>query len=289
MYLIAEAGATHDGYEDAVKLLNIANKSGFNAFKIQMIDADRIMSDKTQLFEYGILSGETIKDSLYDVLKKDELTKDEIRNIKTYCDGRGLDFISTAMYEDDVDFLVDIGCKTIKVCSGDIDLYDLISYISKKDVCIHLDSGNATIAEVEKAVDCIEENNRNIVIHHCPSGYPAKVDKVNLNIIKTLKQMFPYPIAFSDHSPSWDMCMIAIGLGATVLEKTITLDRNKRADEHMFSLDIHGARKFVETVRMAITALGSNRKHISEEERINNLKVRRQLRNGTWSRPRDNN
>ena len=100
------------------------------------------------------------------------------------------------------------------------------------------------------------EGNENIIIHHCPSGYPARLEGINLNIITTLRKMFPYPVAFSDHSPGWDMDVAAVTLGANLVEKTISEDRTTRGVEHIFSIEPRDMKKFVETVRGIEIALG---------------------------------
>ena len=97
-------------------------------------------------------------------------------------------------------------------------------------MCLQLDTGNSSIGEIEAAVDVIRAaGNENIIIHHCPSGYPAHLESINLNVIPTLKRMFPYPIAYSDHTPGWEMDVAALALGANLIEKSITEDRMTRS------------------------------------------------------------
>jgi sialic acid synthase SpsE len=141
---------------------------------------------------------------------------------------------------------------------------------------IQIDTGNATIGEVEAAVDVIARaGNRRVVIHHCPSGYPARLESINLRIITTLKRMFDLPIAYSDHTPGWDMDIAAIALGANMVEKTITHDRTTRSVEHMFSLEPADMSAFVRAVRELETALGGTRKKLSETELNNRIAIRR--------------
>ena len=114
-----------------------------------------------------------------------------------------------------------------------------------------------------------------VVIHHCPSGYPARLESINLRIIPTLKTMFDLPIAYSDHTPGWDMDIAAIALGANMVEKTITHDRTTRSVEHMFSLEPADMAAFVRAVRELETALGDTRKRLSEKELANRTAIRR--------------
>ncbi|MCK5404353.1 MAG: N-acetylneuraminate synthase family protein, partial [Desulfobulbaceae bacterium] len=110
---------------------------------------------------------------------------------------------------------------------------------------------------------------------HCPSGYPARLESINLNVVRTLKRIFPYPIAFSDHTPGWEMDVAAVAMGAHIVEKTITLDRTQQSCEHMMSLEPGEMARFVEIIREVEVALGSKRRILSPKERENREHVRR--------------
>jgi sialic acid synthase SpsE len=134
------------------------------------------------------------------------------------------------------------------------------------------------LGEIEVAVDILEECGcHKIIIHHCPSGYPARLQGINLRVIQTLHQMFPYPVAFSDHSIGYDMDIAAIALGANMIEKTITLDRTIRSPEHIMSLEPHDAASFIKAIRDLEIALGSRRRKLSEKEKKNKVVVKRSL------------
>ena len=135
-----------------------------------------------------------------------------------------------------------------------------------------------TIGEIEGAVDIIRsEGNENIIIHQCPSGYPARLESINLRIIQTLKQMFPYPVAFSDHTPGDEMDIAAIALGANVIEKTITEDRMTRSVEHVMSLEPNDMKSFVKTIREVEIGLGERRRIIKNDEIIKRDEIRRSV------------
>jgi sialic acid synthase SpsE len=119
--------------------------------------------------------------------------------------------------------------------------------------------------------------NERIIIHHCPSGYPARLESINLKILTTLRQMFEFPVAFSDHTPGWDMDVAAVALGANMVEKTHTLDRRTRSAEHIMSLEPDEAAAFVRAIRDVEVALGRPRRRMSEEEARGKLKARRSL------------
>jgi N,N'-diacetyllegionaminate synthase len=276
VYIVLEAGPTHHGLDSAKKLVKAAKDACANAVKFQFLSADRLMADRSVMFEYTYLERDTegnerfvsTRERLYDILKRRELSRDEWKDLKRYCDKTGIPLFLTATYNDEVDILVDeLGLDSVKINSSDITEIGFIKYCASKGINIQLDTGNADIWEIERAVIAAEQEGcKNIIIHHCPSGYPARLQSIHLNMIKTLKTMFPnYSIAFSDHSPGWEMDVAAVALGADMLEKTITLDRTIKSCEHSFSLEPEEAKRFVESIRELEVALGSARRIIPHE------------------------
>lgn len=275
-HIVLEAGPTHNGIESAKKLAKMAKDAGADSVKYQLLYADRLMADKSIMFSYKCLEITSdnqekfveVQEPLYDILKRRELTKNEWIELKLYCDEIGIHMFTTATYRDEVDFVVDeLKIDSIKINSSDVNDLEFIEYCAKKGVNIQLDTGNADIWEIEKAVIVAEEAGcDNIIIHHCPSGYPAHVESIYLRQIATLKSMFVnHSIAFSDHSPGWDMDIAAVAIGADMIEKTITLDRTIRSCEHSFSLEREGSIKFVKSIRDVEMALGSERRVIPSE------------------------
>ena len=171
-----------------------------------------------------------------------------------------------------------MGCDSIKIASADVNHYPLIEYAARSGISLQLDTGNSTLGEIEAAVDrIVRAGNERIIIHHCPSGYPARRDSINLRVIETLKAMFPYPAAFSDHSPGWDMDIAALCLGANMLEKTITLDRTTPSVEHIMSIEGEDIPRFVGVMRGLETAFGSPRRIMHPEEIRKRDMVRRSI------------
>ena len=167
--------------------------------------------------------------------------------------------------------------NSIKINSSDVNDLEFIEYCATKGVNIQLDTGNADIWEIERAVIVAEEAGcNNIIIHHCPSGYPARLESIHLNMIQTLKRIFPnHAIAFSDHYPGWDMDFAAVALEADMIEKTITLDRTIKSCEHSFSLEPNDASNFVNSIREVETALGDSRRTIPSEIKLKRKNARR--------------
>ena len=285
-FIVLEAGPTHNGLESAKKLSKAAADAGADAVKFQLLYADRLMADKSVLFSYQYLEIDENgterfvphEERLYDVLKRRELGREEWRALKAYCDEIGIAMFTTATYRDEVDFIVDeLAIDSIKLNSGDVNDLEFIEYCATKGVNIQLDTGNADIWEIERAVITAEEAGcSNIIIHLCPSGYPTREDSIHLRMLGTLKQMFPkYGIAFSDHSPGWDMDIAAVALGADMVEKTITLDRTTKSCEHSFSIEPDQAIRFVKSIRAVEKALGDSRRTIPTDVKQSRKKARR--------------
>ncbi len=259
--IVFECGPTHSGLDEALKLVEAAR--GADAIKFQLIDADRLVADREKTIGYKVLqNGHMVdrSDSLHKILKRRELSETDWHELRDAAREAGLDFYCTACYEDEFDFLIDrLGVDAVKVASADIDNLPLLRYLSAQDVEVHIDTGSANVWEVDRAVETLGD----CVIHHVPSGYPAHLPSINLNVIKTLKLMYPeHLIGFSDHSPGWEMDIAAVSLGAGLVEKTITLNRYTQQIEHCFSLEPDETTVFIQKIRELEEALGSTRRII---------------------------
>jgi sialic acid synthase SpsE len=283
-FLTLEAGPTHDGLANAMKLVSLAAEAGADAVKFQIIDPDRLVADRKLPFTYDILVNretgktETVSEPLYDILCRRTLSHDEWRRLKKHSDSLGLAFFATIGFEDEIKLLESMNCDSIKIASADVNHFPLLKLAAKTGMCLQLDTGNSTLGEIEAAIEVIRaQGNENIIIHQCPSGYPARLDSVNLRVISTLKQMFGYPAAYSDHTPGWEMDIAAVAMGANLVEKTITLDRTTRSVEHIMSLEPQDMRAFVKAIRDLETAMGSPRRILQDAERKKRNTYRRSI------------
>lgn len=283
-YITFEIGPTHDGVESAKRLIKYSADAGADAVKFQIFDPDRLVADKNQLFSYGILKDretgeiEMVEEPLYDILKRRSLSNNQWKEVKAYSDQLGMAFFATVGFDEDVELLEELQCDSIKIASADVNHYPLLRRSARTGMCIQLDTGMASLGEIEQAVEVISaEGNRNIIIHQCPSGYPARLESINLNIIPTLKKMFPFPVAFSDHTPGAEMDIAAVALGANLVEKTVTEDRTTRSVEHIMSLEPHEMKKFVRTIRDVETGLGADTRVLHEEEKKKRDAIRRSV------------
>lgn len=283
-FIVYEAGPTHDSLSSAKKLVQMAADAGADAVKFQLVDPDRLVADKQQLFSYDVLvdretgKTETVSEPLYDILCRRVLSPDEWRELKRFSDELGLAFFVTVNFDEDLDFVRDMKCDSLKIASADVTHLPLIRKAARTGVCIQLDTGNSTLGEIEMAVDAIlAEGNANVIIHQCPSGYPARLESINLRVIPTLKQMFGCPVAYSDHTPGWDMDVAALVIGANMVEKTISADRTTPSVEHIMSLEPPELEQFVSVIRDVEIALGSPRRLMDDEEREKRLAIRRSV------------
>lgn len=280
VFIVFEAGPTHTGLDSAKELSSHAREAGADAIKFQITDHDRLIQDRGLMFSYNILNEngqmEPVSEPLYDIWERRYMPPEDWKALKAHCDQIGLNFFATIFSPEDVDLVVEMGCHSIKIASQDTNYQDLIEYAAGKGLPVQLDTGGSSLGEVERAVDwLLEAGNDQILINHCPSGYPAHAESIHLRMIGTYKKIFPYPVAFSDHTPGWRMDVAAVAVGANIVEKTITLDRTQRSCEHLMSLEPPEMREFVEIIREVETAMGSERRALTAEQRAKREDTRR--------------
>ena len=272
--VVFECGPTHNGLPSAKRLVDIAFASGITCIKFQMLSADKLVSDKKQLFKYSILknksTGETleVEEPLYEILSRRQLNKEEWKELANYINSKNMIFICTVLHLEDIDFLKEIGCDSLKIASADIDFVPILEAAARSGLNVQIDTGSSSLEEISFAVRVLELNGcKSLIIHHCPTGYPARLESINIKMIKTLREIFPkYPIAFSDHTPDADMDIAAITQGVNLVEKTITEDRATKSVEHIFSLENEQLNNFIKRIKDLEIALGSYKREFSKEQ-----------------------
>jgi sialic acid synthase SpsE len=282
VFIVFEAGPTHTGFESARRLIEVAAEAGADAIKFQVLDTRRLMGDPSVELTYTALGADDrpvqITEPLVTILERRALPLEQWAELKRHSDKVGITFFATVDYAETLAFLVGLGSHALKVASGDLNHEPWLAEVAASGIPVMIDTGSSTIGEVERAVEIITAaGNERIIIHHCPSGYPARLESINLKILTTLRQMFEFPVAFSDHTPGWDMDVAAVALGANMVEKTLTHDRRTRSAEHIKSLEPDEAAAFVRAIRDVEVALGRPRRRMSEEEARGKLKARRSL------------
>jgi len=257
-YISLEASSTFENFDEAIQLTKIAADSGADAIKFQNFlpgDAERIMGIHNIKVDFSSPTGEK-QELMFDAIKRRELTKEEWIKLSKYSHDLGLDFILTPYFPEFLSMLSEIKGDAIKVNKGDINNVLFIEQIAKTNLPILLD-GREKFSDVEIAAKICEENeNEQIVIMHCPSGYPAEHSGVHLKAINKIQEKFDYPIGFADHSLGGIMNYAALALGVKVIEKTITLNKNKEQSEHYMSLEPNEIKSFIENIKSIELAMG---------------------------------
>ena len=282
VFIVFEAGPTVCGVESARQLVTVAAGAGADAIKFQILDTDRLVGHRDLTITYKVLTAsgevEEVVESLQMVLKRRELSRAEWTEVKQLADQVGITFFATVDYPDQLEFVLKLGCHAVKICSGDVTHLAWLAEVARAGLPTMIDTGMATLGELEAAADTILAAGAPLLIHHCPSGYPARLASINLRMIPVLRDLFPtVPICFSDHTPGRDMDIAAVALGASMVEKTLTLDRRTRSPEHIMSLEPSEAGAFVQAIRDLEVALGQPRRVMTLAEARGKLTARRSL------------
>lgn len=271
-YIIAEIGGNFTTFEEAKKLVDGALYAGVDAVKLQTYRADTVSSKKA-MFDME----NTGKISQHELFKQYEVSEDLHIKVIDYIKQTGLDWFSTPAHKTDADMLIKLGMKYHKVGADDAVNLPFLKYLAKTNMPILLSSGLCTLDEVRESVKTIlEVGNDKLVLFHTVSNYPTHDEDVNLNALNTLKQEFPnLIIGFSDHSIGPVASIAAASMGAKVIERHFTYDKNAEGPDHMLSSDPEEMKYLVETIRKIEIMRGSGAKEPTGQElqnRVNNRK-----------------
>lgn len=260
-FLIAEAGVNHNGSLDlALKLVDAAVCAGADAVKFQTFTAARVVTRDAPKAAY---QKETTgsEESQLEMLQKLELSPNAHREIQAYCGKRGIPFLSTPFDEESADFLEGLHVPAFKIPSGEITNLPFLEHVARKGKPLIVSTGMSSMEEVESAVAVIRQaGNDDLALLHCVSAYPAEAADANLSAMRTMAQAFDVPIGYSDHTLGIEVALAAVALGAHVLEKHFTLDRNLPGPDHRASLEPDEMSALVRGVRTVEAAIGHGRK-----------------------------
>ena len=280
-YLIAEIGVNHEGdFNLAKHLIDLAKEGGANAAKFQTYKAHKLASKESP--SYWDTSKETTK-SQYELFQKyDKFSKDDYYNLSEYCQKVGIDFLSTPFDDDAVDFLNPI-IPFFKVASADINNIPLLRKIATKNKPIILSTGASTLSEVENAIQVINEINQiEIGLLHCILNYPTNDELANLNMIESLKKIYPEcVIGYSDHTipdPNMLTLTTAYILGAEIIEKHFTHNKKLEGNDHYHAMDVKDTKIFRNITEKIIKLKGKKSfKKPIQSENISRLNARRSI------------
>lgn len=276
--IIAEAGVNHNGdIETAKELALVAKECGADIVKYQTVDLDSIVSKDAPMAEYQKNNTGTVE-SQKDMLSKLILSYDEFVELKRYCDEIGIEFLSTPFELKSVEFLENLGCSKWKIPSGEITNYPYIARIAKTKKPIILSTGMSTIEEVEECVELLRRYGaEDITILQCNTQYPTEYEDANVKAMITLKEKFGTKVGYSDHTRGVIVPVMAVALGASVIEKHFTLDKNMQGPDHKASLEPTELKEMVLAIRNAERALGTGIKVPSSSEIANKAVVRKSI------------
>lgn len=270
VYIIAEAGDNHNGdFNTALKLVDVAKSAGADCVKFQTFVTEEIISKYAEMAEYQ-KKNTGKEESQFEMVKRLELSFDEFRKIKEYCDRVGIQFLSTPFDLKSVDFLNELGVPFFKIPSGEITNYPYLIKIAHTGKPVVMSTGMCEPDEILAAINVLEKNGSGeITLLHCNTEYPTPLKDVNLYAMRTMKKMFGKKVGYSDHTKGIEVPVAAVALGACVIEKHFTLDKNMPGPDHKASLEPDELGRMVKNIRNIEIALGDGVKRVSESERKN--------------------
>jgi len=301
--IIAEVGVNHNGSIDqAKKLVDVAKLAGADIVKFQTFKSERLVTVDAQKAQYqreNIEGGST----QFDMLKALELSKAEFIELKRYCDNCNIEFLSTAFDTESLSFLVnEVGLKRLKIPSGELTNIPFVMQHAQTNLPLIVSTGMADLDDVNRAVlsislaneyhsdypwlaGVLEKNKqldysalaKRVTLLHCTTEYPAPVETINLNAMVTVWNQFDLPIGYSDHSTGDLAAVGAIALGATVIEKHITLSKTLPGPDHKASMEPKEFENFVHSVRTMELMLGTGEKSPADIEKQNRIAARKSI------------
>ena len=277
VYIIAEAGVNHNGDIDlAYRLVDAAKEAGADCIKFQTFKSENLVSHTAQKAEYQ--KEATGDSSQQDMLKELELSYDEFVSLKEYCDRKGIVFLSTPFDFESIEFLNSIEMPFWKVPSGEVTNYPYLVALAKTGKPVVMSTGMCEMEEIGDAIQVLWNNGtRDIRLLHCNTEYPTPFEDVNLRAMVTLRDTFGVEVGYSDHTRGIEVPIAAVAMGAAVIEKHFTLDRNMEGPDHKASLEPQELKQMVDSIRHIEAALGSGDKRPSPSEKKNMAVARKSI------------
>ena len=268
VFVIAEAGVNHNGdLALALALCDAAREAGADAVKFQTFRAEDLVVPGAPTADYQ--KRQTGEQDQFSMLRKLELSREQHEQLRDHCAAIGIEFFSTPFSVEAVDLLVALGVRRLKMPSGELTHRALVQHACASGLPVLLSTGMATLAEVQEALGwarAVRPSLDGIAVLHCTSAYPAPDEALNLRAITTLREALGLPIGYSDHSLGIEASLAAVSLGATVIEKHLTLDRSLPGPDHAASLEPGEFADMVRGIRRIGAMLGDGIKAPRREE-----------------------
>ena len=276
--IIAEAGVNHNGdFDMAKRMVYEAKACGADCIKFQTFKAERLVTELSPKAPYQ-LETTSADETQLEMLKKLELSEDEQKYLMKLCSDVGIIFLSTPCNIEDVDFLNSLDVAAFKIASAFAVEPYFLRHIAKRMKPILLSTGMCTLAEVDEAIRIIRgEGNEEIILMQCTTNYPSAIEDANLLAMQTLSSSFDVLVGYSDHTSGLVASTVAVSLGACVIEKHFTLDKNLSGPDHLASADPEEFAQLVKSIRSAETCLGNRVKFPTAVEVKNTEYMRRSI------------
>lgn len=267
VFIIAEAGVNHNGsIELAKQLVDKAVFAGVDCVKFQTFKAENLVNKEAKKADYQV-NNTGNNDSQLSMLKKLELSFDNFVELKKYCDDKGIVFLSTPFDHESIEFLASLNMPIFKIPSGEITNLPYLRKINSYKKEVILSTGMATIDEIQDALKVLKDCK--VTLLHCTTEYPCPYESVNMNAMLTLKNEFGLDVGYSDHTQGIEIPIMAVAMGAKVIEKHFTLDKNMEGPDHKASLEPHELKAMVDAIRNIEKAFGDGVKEPQEAEKKN--------------------
>lgn len=277
IFIIAEAGVNHNGsLEIAKALIDVAAQSGADAVKFQTFKADKLVSKTAQKASYQKQTTDA-DESQYAMIKKLELDEKAHHELIHYCAQKNILFLSTPFDHESIDLLADLGMEIFKIPSGEITNLPYLRHIGSLQKEVILSTGMATLDEIDAALHVLTTAGtakERISVLHATTEYPCPMDEVNLRAMQTIRDTFDIRVGYSDHTRGIEVPIAAAAMGAGVIEKHFTLDREMEGPDHKASLEPDELIAMVHAIRNIEKALGDGIKRPSPSE-LKNIPIAR--------------
>ena len=278
--IIAEAGVNHNGdIKLAKKLIDVAVNAGADFVKFQTFNADRLATHAAKKAEYQAQTTDR-NETQHEMLRRLELTPAMHHELIAHCKMRKIGFFSTGFDIESVDFLASLGQNLFKIPSGEITNLPYLRHIGRLGKPIILSTGMSNMPEIESAIKALEQAGTprsKITVLHCTTEYPTPMCDVNLHAMQSIQTELSVAIGYSDHTLGIEVAIAAVAMGATVIEKHFTLDRNLPGPDHKASLEPAELKTMVSSIRNIEIALGDRLKQLTPSEAKNILVARKSI------------
>ncbi len=278
--IISEIGVNHNGdIKLAKKMIDLSKKAGADYVKFQMFKTENLITKNANKTKYQ-LKNTNKKQSAFSMLKSLELNSSQLFHLYKHTLKKNIKFLTTPFDFESVNALYKMGIKEVKISSADIDNYPLLISIAKKFNTIFLSTGMSNINDIKFALNTIKQHGnskKNIYILHCNTAYPTPFEDVNLNALKLLKKKFNLEIGYSDHTLGFEVPIAAVSLGAKVIEKHFTLNKNMKGPDQKSSIEFQDLKIMINSIRNIEKALGEENKKITKSEKQNIKLVRKSI------------